>query len=61
MEKICKYAWLVLGAVVAVLIPIYGAWHHIFTVAICAIMGGLMGGEEPAPEQDPEEQAEDTE
>lgn len=57
MEKFCKYAWLVLGAVVAVLIPIYGAWHHIFTVAICAIMGGLMGGEEPAPE----EQAEDTE
>ena len=60
MEKFCKYAWLTLGAVVAVLIPIYGAWHHIFTVAICAIMGGIMGGEEPDPEA-PEEQAEDTE
>lgn len=60
MEKICKYAWLILGAVVAVLIPIYGAWHHIFTVAICAIMGGLMNGKEPEPEPD-KEQAEDTE
>lgn len=59
MEKICKYAWLTLGAVTAILIPFYGAWHHIFTVAICAIMGGLMNGKEE-PEK-AEEQAGDTE
>lgn len=33
-----KYVWLVLAVIIAVLMPIYGAWHHWFTLAICVIM-----------------------
>ena len=60
MEKIAKTAWLILGIVVAVLIPIYGAWHHLFTVGICVIMYSMMGAEEAKPKPETEEAPEDT-
>ena len=51
MEKIAKYAWLALAIVVAVLIPFYGAWHHLITVGICVLMYAMMGAEKPNGEE----------
>lgn len=33
-----KYLWLILAIVIAVLMPIYKAWHHVFTLCICIVM-----------------------
>lgn len=46
INKIMKNAWLVLGIIILILIPFYGAWHHLFTVGICAIMYAVFKGEE---------------
>lgn len=57
MEKTAKYAWLALAIVTAILIPIYGAWHHLFTVGISILMYAMHGEEKPEEEKEP---AEDT-
>ncbi len=35
---IIKNVWLALAIIIAVLMPIYGAWHHILTLCICLVM-----------------------
>lgn len=37
-NNIMKNLWLALAIVIAILMPIYGAWHHIFTLCICVGM-----------------------
>lgn len=36
--RFMKKVWLTLAIVIGVLMPIYGAWHHLFTLGICLIM-----------------------
>lgn len=59
MEKIAKFAWLALAIVVAVCIPIYGAWHHVWTVLICVLMYSMMGTEKKPAQPETEEAPED--
>ncbi len=39
--------WLALAVIIAVLILIFGAWHHLFTFGICVCMYLAFKGEEP--------------
>ena len=45
-NKILKNIWLALAIIIAVLMPIYGAWHHVFTLAICVGMYYAHKGED---------------
>ena len=48
MEKQSNYLariWLALAIIIAVLMPIYGAWHHVFTLGICVVMYLAFKGE----------------
>ena len=38
VQKFKMYAWLAFGILTAILILIYGAWHHIITVGLCTAM-----------------------
>ena len=38
VQKFKMYAWLTFGILTAILILIYGAWHHLLTVGLCAAM-----------------------
>ena len=47
-NNIMKNLWLALAIVIAILMPIYGAWHHIFTLCICVGMYYAYRSEEKA-------------
>ena len=38
INKIMANVWLAIGIVTLILIPFYGAWHHLLSVFICAVM-----------------------
>lgn len=42
MNNIMAYAWYALGLGAAIGVIFCGATHHLFTVAVCAIMGYAM-------------------
>jgi len=48
ITKIIRNVWLVAAIAIAVLIPIYGAWHQLFNLGICVLMylAHCEGGEE---------------
>ena len=43
---IFKNIWRALAIIIAILMPIYGAWHHVFTLCICVCMYYVNKGEE---------------
>jgi hypothetical protein len=45
-NNILKNIWRTLAIIIAILMPIYGAWHHLFTLAICVGMYYAHKGEE---------------
>ena len=49
-NKIMKYAWLALAISIAILMPIYGAWHHLATLGISLLMYGAFRSEETEAE-----------
>jgi hypothetical protein len=45
-NKIMMNAWLALGLITLILIPFFGAWHHLVTVGICYVMYSAIRREE---------------
>ena len=46
IEKVCSVACYVIG-IVFLIIAIFGAWRHLFTMSICFAAGILISEEKP--------------